>query len=413
MLVEIVSTGDELMTGSIVDTNFSYLASRFLEIGVLVKRCSLVGDDKEEMKKVLKEISLRADIVVVTGGLGPTKDDLTTEIAALVSNDELILNEEAFSDMESFFKERNFVMTDTNKKQAYLPSKAKMLKNSCGTAPGFYMSFGKSVFYFLPGVPFEMKEMFKNRVLPDLYEKFEISQRLKSKITLFGVPESKAGHNLDGFERKFPNFQLGFRAAFPIIEIKLLSTDIPEDNNTKEDFKRAHKWILSRFEPLQVVSAEGLSMEEEVARLLIKKQKTVAVAESCTGGLISNLLTDVPGSSAYFLFSAVTYSNEAKMSILDVNRDTIVKYGAVHQNTAEEMARGVMEKSGADFGISTSGIAGPTGGTDEKPVGTICIGFAKKGFSTAKTYCLNFHDRNRNKRVFAFTCLNRLRKELL
>ena len=413
MIVEIVSTGDELITGSIVDTNASYLASKFLEIGILVKRCNLVGDDRKEIKAVLEEISHRADIVVVTGGLGPTKDDLTAEIAAMVSNDELILNKEALSAMESFFKEKNFIMSETNKKQAYLPSKAVMLDNSCGTAPGFYMNYGRSIFYFLPGVPFEMKEMFKNIVLPDICKKFEISRRLKSKITLFGVPESKAAQNLDDFENKFPMLQLGFRAAFPIIEIKLSSPAIVDGVEAKETLAKAHKWALGKFNAAQIVSDKGLSMEQEVARLLIKKKKTIAVAESCTGGLISNLLTDISGSSAYFLFSAITYSNEAKINILNVNQKTILEYGAVHQNTAEEMARGVMEKAGADFGISTSGIAGPTGGTHEKPVGTICIGFARKGFSTAKTYCLNFHDRTRNKQVFAATCLNTLRKALL
>ena len=413
MIVEIVSTGDELISGSIVDTNASYLASKFLEIGILVKRCNLVGDDREEIQAVLKEISLRADIVVVTGGLGPTKDDLTAEIAAMVSKDKLIMNNKALSDIESFFKRKNFPMSEVNKKQAYLPSLAVMIENTCGTAPGFYMNFGKSVFYFLPGVPFEMKEMFKRSVVPDIIEKFEIAQRLKSKITLFGVPESKAAQNLNDFENKFPMLQLGFRAAFPMIEIKLLSSTISGDFSAKKDLENAMQWVLSKFDAAQIVSDKGLSMEEAVARLLIETKKTVGVAESCTGGLISNLLTDVPGSSAYFLFSAVTYSNEAKINILNVKQDTIIKYGAVHKNTAEEMAKGVMEKAGADFGISTSGIAGPTGGTDEKPVGTICIGFAKKGYSTAKTYCLNFNDRARNKKIFAATCLNTLRKALL
>jgi len=413
MIVEIVSTGDELITGSIVDTNASFLSSEFLELGILVKRCHVVGDDKKDIQAVLKEISLRADIVIVTGGLGPTKDDLTAEIAVEVTGDELIFNKHAFEHMEAFFKERHFEMSDINKKQAYLPSKSIIIQNDCGTASGFYLNHGKSVFYFLPGVPFEMKAMFKKRVLPDICGKFEISHRLKKKITLFGVPESKAAQNLEDFEKQFPDMKLGFRAAFPIIEIKLLSSVVLDNIKIKKDFKNASEWILSRFDPSQIVSAERLSMEEEVARLLIEKKKTIAVAESCTGGLIANLLTDVPGSSAYFLFSVVTYSNEAKINILDVSQKTIIDYGAVHENTAEEMAKGVMGKAGADFGISTSGIAGPTGGTEDKPVGTICIGFAKQGFSTARTYCLDFHDRSKNKKIFAYTCLNYLRKKLL
>ncbi|MCP3931561.1 MAG: nicotinamide-nucleotide amidohydrolase family protein, partial [Bacteroidetes bacterium] len=235
-------------------------------------------------------------------------------------------------------------MSEINKKQAYLPSKATMIENNCGTAPGFYMNFGKSLFYFLPGVPFEMKEMFQRKVLPDICKRFQIEQRISSKITLFGVPESKAGQNLKDFQAKFPMFQLGFRAVFPIIEVKLLSSEISDEIKAKEDLNTAKKWILSKFDSKNIVSDQGLSMEEEVARLLIKRNKTIAVAESCTGELISNLLTDVSGSSAYFLFSAITYSNEAKINILNVKQDTIIKHGAVHENTAEEMAKGVRQK---------------------------------------------------------------------
>ncbi len=413
MKVEIISTGDELITGSINDTNASYLASKFLEIGTLVKRCSIVGDDKKQIAAILKEVSQRADIVIVTGGLGPTQDDLTAEIAAIASKDKLVINKEAMSDMELFFKKRNFNMSRINEKQAFLPSRAVMIKNSCGTAPGFHMNFGKAVFYFLPGVPLEMKDMFTKKVLPNIIKKFAIQQRLRGKITLFSVPESLAAQKLAGFDTKFPRFQLGFRAAFPMIEIKLLSPPIEKKEDAKKDMAGAKLWVLSKFDAGQVVSDQGLAMEQEVARLLTKKRKTIAVAESCTGGLISNMLTNVSGSSAYFLFSAVTYSNDAKINILNVKRDTIIEHGAVHQNTAEEMARGVMEKAGADYGISTSGIAGPTGGTDGKPVGTICIGFAEKGFSKAKTYCLNFNDREQNKKIFAHVCLNTIRKELL
>ncbi len=412
MLVEIVSTGDELITGSVVDTNASYIASKFYEIGLMVNRCTIVGDNKEKIQNVLEQVSDRADIVIVTGGLGPTQDDLTSEIAALISNDELKLDKQALSDIEQFFKRKKIKMSETNNKQAYLPSRAVMLRNSCGTAPGFFMNHGRAVLYFLPGVPGEMKEMFETKVLPDLFNKFEISKRLNTKISLFGVPESKAANDLKDFQTRFPDIILGFRAAFPIIEVKLSSSLLADDQDAGDVFLKAKNWIISRFDNKNIVSDKGLSMEQEVARLLIKQQKTVAVAESCTGGLISHMLTDVPGSSAYFLFSAVTYANEAKINILNVNNDTILKYGAVHEHTAEEMAKGVMEKAGSDFGISTSGIAGPTGGTDEKPVGTICIGYAEKGFSTARTYCLNFNDRTRNKQIFAAACLNFLRKKL-
>ncbi len=413
MKVEIVSTGDELITGSISDTNASYLNSKFAEIGAQVRRCSIVGDNEKELSALLNEVSHRSDIVVVTGGLGPTQDDITASVAAIVFQDKLVENVEALAEIESFFKKKNLHMSDSNKKQAFLPSKAQILQNRCGTAPGFSIKYDKALFFFLPGVPSEMEGMFIKKVLPVIYKKFKIKQRHASKIILFGVPESKAAQDLKGFQKKFPTVQLGFRAAFPIIEVKLSISVETDSVRIEKNLKEAHKWVVSNFNPSQIVSDKGLSMEEEIGRLLTEKKKTVAIAESCTGGLISNMLTDVSGSSAYFLFSAVTYSNDTKMNILNVNLQTIIDHGAVHQNTAKEMAEGVREKAGADFGISTSGVAGPTGGTKEKPVGTICIGFAKKGFSTSRTYCLDFNDRTKNKMMFAHACLNFLRKELL
>ncbi len=413
MIVEIISTGDELITGSVQDTNASFLAAGFLEMGVLVKRCTMAGDDENELGTLLKESASRADIVVVTGGLGPTRDDITARTAAAAFGDKLKINNEALSCIKAFFKNKNIEMPKINEKQAYLPSRAAMLRNSRGTAPGFSMHFRKALIYFLPGVPMEMKNMFNNIVLPGIERKFKVYRRVSGKITLFGVPESKAETLLAGFSKKFPMFYLGFRAYFPMIEVKLLSSVQTPGTDMESDLERAEEWIVSKFNTDHVVSRRGLSMEEEVAALLTEQKKTVAVAESCTGGLISNMLTDVPGSSAFFLFSAVTYSNDAKVNILNVNPDTIFRHGAVHDNTAMEMAKGAMERAGADFGISTSGIAGPGGGSDEKPVGTVCIGFAQKGGSQAKTYCLNFNDRAWNKRVFAHACLNTLRKKLV
>ena len=226
------------------------------------------------------------------------------------------------------------------------------------------------------------------------------------------MPEAEVDLRLKEFNEKFSGLTHGFRANFPLIEVKLFCQTAAENKNVMAlKMKEAKSWIISKL-GRRIVSAEGLSMEEEVGRLLVLKKATIAVAESCTGGLISDMLTNVPGSSDYFLFSGVTYSNEAKINILGVSGDTIIKNGAVHEDTAMQMAMGVKKISNADYGISTSGIAGPGGGTIDKPVGTVCIGIAGPDSARAKRYVFSFTERSMNKKIFAATALELLRREL-
>jgi competence/damage-inducible protein CinA-like protein len=426
MIAEILSTGDEVLLGDIVDTNSRFLCEGLKDLGFGVQQITAVGDSIQQISQTLGQIAKRADICLISGGLGPTQDDLTALGCAMAAGEELELNPIALETMEVYFKKRGFELTQDNRKQAMLPASAGVLVNRHGTAPGFYMKLGHCHFFFMPGVPLEMKFMFEEQVKGKLLDSFGLTDKiLIERLMVFGMGEARVGTLLEGFEDKFAGMSLGFRARFPFIEVKIVcSTGDPEgsegsdgedtvcgDTNL-EQMATAREWAISRLEN-KVISQKGHSLEQEVGRLLKEKKFTLAIAESCTGGMISNLVTDVAGSSDYFLFSAITYSNDAKMNILGVAQTTLETHGAVHEQTALEMAMGVRRAGQADWGISTTGVAGPTGGTDEKPVGTVCIGIAGPGLETSKRYTFNFGSRARNKEMFAATALEVLRRQLV
>lgn len=267
--------------------------------------------------------------------------------------------------------------------------------------------------FFLPGVPYEMKQMLSKHVIPKvigLQADGRMHSRVKT-ITTFGLPESIAGEKMAGVEAAFPNVKLGLRAKFPQIQVKLYGRD-KDFSRLEETLENAAQWAVERLGQ-HVISESGEPMEMVVGDLLRKRSATLALAESCTGGLLANWLTNVAGSSDYFLFSGVTYSNRAKIDVLSVNPETIETHGAVHEQTAREMAEGARRLSGATYGISTSGIAGPDGGTADKPVGTVCIGFAGPNGSFGKRRHFHFGKRLMNKKMFAMAALDVLRKEML
>ncbi len=413
MIAEILSTGDEIRIGSIVDTNSAYIAQMLESNGLQVFRHTCVGDDMDTLVSVLKEISTRSEIAVVTGGLGPTPDDLTSEAAARAAGATLFLDPLALTAIENLFRARSRPMPPSNRKQAMFPEGAEYIVNPLGTAPGFLLKIGRCSFFFLPGVPSEMERMMAAEVLPRISKIQGDSKTVSVIRTLcsFGITEAETGERLEVVSSDFPDIRIGFRAEFPVIQIKLYLR--AEDNQAAENRAREAAGRVAERLGKHVFSVEGNSMEVEVGALLRKKQATVAVAESCTGGLVSDWLTNVSGSSDYFLFSGITYSNEAKIKILNVSPDTLAQFGAVHEETAKEMAEGARRVAGADYGISTSGIAGPTGGTEDKPVGTVCIGLATPRASKGLRFQFPYTDRLRNKKIFAMTALNVLRRELL
>lgn len=414
MIAHVLSTGDEVLLGDIVDTNSAFLCNTSKQLGIDIKKIIAVGDDVGEIASSIKQISLTADICFVTGGLGPTQDDVTAQACSHAAGDTYELNQAALESMENFFSTKGFKVNKENEKQAMLPASANVLVNQVGTAPGFYIKINACWFFFMPGVPSEMKTMFENQIRPYLIDNFNLNRDIfVERLTIFGLPESTVGTKLKEFKDSFPQMRLGFKADFPTIEVKIiLSGDAMDEQQSRQQMAIAKQWIKKRLE-YKVVSDQGRSIAQEVGHLLMSRKKTLAIAESCTGGLISNMITDVAGSSEYFLFSAITYSNEAKMNILNVKEQTLVDHGAVHEQTAIEMAKGAKETAGADFAISTTGIAGPGGGTKEKPVGMVCIGVAGSDKITGHTYTLNYGERSKNKQMFATMALELLRRCLV
>ncbi len=412
MIGEILSTGDEICLGAVIDSNSAHIAVSLDEIGIQVTRHSCVGDDMDELAAVFSEIGSRADIAVITGGLGPTIDDLSAEAAAKAAGVDLQLDQNAEKSIEMYFAKFSRKMSGSDAKQAMLPVGAIPILNTAGTAPGFIFHIGRCRCYFLPGVPKEMENMLSESVVPDIlsFQGVDKNIPLRKQLSVFGLPEALVNEKLKSFESLFPNVKLGMLARFPVITVKMTAIGTDRANLTDE-IEKAVRWIAEKLGD-KVFSLEGRSMEAEIASLLVKNKTTIAVAESCTGGLVSHLLTNVPGSSDYFLFSGVTYSNDAKKNVLGVSEETLQIYGAVSEETVMEMADGVRRISGATCGLATSGIAGPTGGTDGKPVGTVWIGISLPGKTLGYRFNSPFKERLSNKQIFAICALDLLRKKL-
>ena len=413
MIVETVSTGDEISSGQVVDTNAAHIARVLMENGFTLNRHSAVGDDLASLVTLMRDVGARADIAIVTGGLGPTTDDLTAAAAASAANVQLELDEAAQASMHAWFRKRGFDPTTADNKQAMLPQGALCLKNDAGTAPGFAVQINRCRFYFLPGVPHEMKRMLQELVVPDIYERQGQGRMVQEGriLSVFGIGEAALSDRLQGFDSVFPDVRLGFRAVFPTLQVKLFArgSEPAPLNRRMED---AVSWISDKLGHV-IFSTEGRSLEATVGQLLASRKETVAVAESCTGGLISHLLTNEPGSSDYFLLSTVTYANQAKIGVLGVSEATLAAHGAVSEETVREMAAGVRRLSGATYGIATSGIAGPGGGTPEKPIGTLCVGISSCEATDSAIYRFSFDNRGMNKQIFAAITLETLRQKLL
>jgi nicotinamide-nucleotide amidase len=413
MIAEIIATGDEIRSGAIIDSNSAYIAQKLEETGVAVSRHTCVGDDIGQLVAAFKEIGNRAEIAVVTGGLGPTSDDLTAVAAAEAAGVKLAENQLALEFVEKFFKAHRRKMNPASRKQAMLPEGAACFPNAIGTAPGFRFTIGKCLFFFLPGVPDEMQRMLSDTVLPQLHQFLgddRIFYRVKT-LSIFGLTESQTCVRLAALTQTFPQISLGTRVSFPEIQVKFYAQG-PDEQHLHEDLDSASQWAVDQLGD-HVISQQGDPIEKVVGKLLSEKRATVALAESCTGGLIADMLTDVSGSSDYFVFSGITYSNQSKIDILNVSQETIAKHGAVHEETAKEMALGARSVCGTTYGLSTSGIAGPTGGTREKPVGTVCIAMATPHNCIAYRFYFRFGNRKMHKQMFASTALDVLRRELL
>lgn len=411
MNAEIIGVGSELLLGQIANTDAQYISQKLAEVGVDVYYHTVVGDNKKRLLEALEIASRRSDVVITTGGLGPTADDLTKETVAEFLGLALVLHEPSAKAIKAFFYKRNRPFTKNNLKQALFPKEAIVLPNEHGTAPGAIIEKSGKIFIILPGPPNELQPMFDNHVIPYL-EKFSENKIYSRVLKIFGIGESMVEEKIKDLLVNQTNPTIAPLASCNYSGVTIrLTAKCRRDEDPYELIKPLEIEIRKRLGEA-IYGVDNESLETVVARLLKEKKLKLAVAESCTGGLISNLLTDVPGISENFLESFVTYSNESKVKRLGVNEQTLKACGAVSQQTALEMVRGVVEVTGADVGVAVTGIAGPGGATPTKPVGLVYIGIADAQSAEVKKYV--FHgDRIKIKYTAAYTALDLIRRRLL
>ena len=402
----IITIGDEILMGQILDTNAQYIARRLTEIGVEVVEELSIPDKREEIYETVDYAMQEADLILVTGGLGPTKDDVTKKVLAEYFGSRLVFNPQAMEWLEELLRNRNLPMNENNKSQAFLPDNCRILHNFKGTASGIWFEKGWKSLISMPGVPFEMEHLMDTYVIPDLKAKYPHLQLEYRMLKVYDVPESQLAQHLETWENALGD---GLRLAYlpsPGL-VKLRITAKGEAVKHLEDTYESLKKIL---EGMRYVEGED-ALEKQLGDMLRRKGVTVATAESCTGGEIAHMITSVPGSSAYFKGSVVSYANEVKVNVLGVQAADLEREGAVSETVVLQMAEGVKKLMHTDYAVSTSGVAGPDGGTPEKPVGTVWIGVATPDKTFARKFVFSF-TRERNIAKAAVKALELLMMEI-
>lgn len=370
---EIITIGDEILYGQITDTNTQFISQIIASIGIKTIRKSSVGDIENDILRILFEASQRVDLIILTGGLGPTKDDITKHTLCKFFEDNLQIHEPTLKHVTSFFEKRGREMLEVNKQQAAVPSKAKVLFNDVGTAPGLWIEKNKIIYISLPGVPYEMKYLMEERVLPQLKIQFETPHILHKMIHTSGLGESFLAEKIKDWENNLPkHIKLAYLPSLGIVKLRLTAI-FENEKVAQQDIEKQVLALEKLISPYIFGYDENSKLQQVIGQLLQKNNQTIAVAESCTGGKISHLITQISGSSNYFKGSIVAYSNQIKIQELGVSESNIYQYGAVSEPVIVQMAKGIRKKFNTDFSIATSGIAGPNGGNSEKPVGTVWI----------------------------------------
>ncbi|MFP4528927.1 MAG: competence/damage-inducible protein A [Candidatus Kapaibacterium sp.] len=410
--IALITIGDEILIGQTVDSNAAWIAWQFTGLGAEVYRHTAIADSRDELFEALDRRIPEADLVVLTGGLGPTEDDITKDVLTEYFDDKLEMNKEILNYLKEFFDKRGFEFTERIQRQALLPTKCKPLANHVGTAPGMLFDIGGKRVISLPGVPAEMKYIMQNSAIPyvdQLITEGNHKVSLYRTLQTTGIPESKIA-DLVGDPSEIPgDVRLAYLPSYRGVKIRIGVKDDTKDNAGKR-LDRAEKYLYEKAGKY-IYTKGGTDLTDAVGKLLIEQDKTLAVAESCTAGMLGAAITETPGSSGYFTGGAITYSNEAKMHIMGVQEHTLIDYGAVSEQTAMEMAEGIRKRFFTDFGIGITGIAGPGGGTEEKPVGTVWIGLSREGKTFAKKY--NFgNDRAVNRERSVGMALTMLLNEL-
>jgi nicotinamide-nucleotide amidase len=408
---EIIAIGDELLYGQIVDTNSHWISQELDLIGVKVVRKTTVGDNRDDILAAFAEAESRADVVLITGGLGPTQDDLTKPLLAEYFGCGIVEVPEAVEAVTAFFKQRGREITPLNILQGHLPSCCTYVPNEVGTAPGMWFEKNGTYWMSMPGVPHEMKKLMTDFVLPKLPSLSELPVIYHKVIKTVGIGESWLADLIQPWENALPkHIRLAYLPSLGQVRLRLTAFGMDRPILEREVDAQI-QLVLPSIEDY-VYGYDEETLESAIGKLLKKSGKTLALAESCTGGYISHLVTSIPGSSAYFNGSVVPYHNQFKENVLGVKDETLAGHGAVSEETVLEMAAGVRRMFGSDFGLSSSGVAGPDGGTDEKPVGTVWIACAGEGFAVAKKLQLS-HDRMLNIQLTGVAVLNLLRNYIL
>jgi nicotinamide-nucleotide amidase len=407
----IITIGDELLIGQVSDTNSAWIAQQLNKIGIALNNRISVGDDAPEIRKALDFGSKNSQVVLITGGLGPTNDDITKNVLCEYFQGKMIVNQASLENVKRLFeKVYKKPVSEVNLKQAEVPDVCEVIQNQRGSAPGMVFKKDDSIFISMPGVPYEMQGIMEE-VIPMLQKKFHVPAIIHKTILTSGIGESALAEKIKDFEDKLPKeIRLAYLPNYGMVRLRLSTSGFDKsktENAIKNQFT-ALKELVKEF----MVADEDLTMQQVVGKLLLENNNTISTAESCTGGAIASLITSVAGSSAYFKGSVVSYSNEIKQELLGVKKETLYAYGAVSEQTAREMLSGILKKMKTDFGIAVTGIMGPGGGSEEKPVGTVYVAVGNKEDQAVQKFKQRF-TREKNIEVTSVMALNLMRKFLV
>ena len=411
MKAAIVTIGDEILIGQIVDTNSAWMAENLSLLGLDIQEIRSIPDKREQIIKTLKEFNDRVDFVIISGGLGPTSDDITKASLNEYFEGNMHIDKEVLSNIQYLFNKRGMIVSENNRLQALIPDNCIVLRNPSGTAPGMWFEKENTIFVSLPGVPFEMKDIFMLDLLPRLRKRLNGSIIFHRTVMTHGLPESYLAAKIKEWEEALPaNIKLAYLPRPGMVRLRL--TAVGKVKSELEELLKVEIDKLQKIIPQYIFSLKDEALEEVVGRLLKERGKTLSTAESCTGGMIASLVTSVPGSSDYFKGSIVAYDNEIKKAELGVQESVLLSEGAVSEKVVRQMAEGIRKKFNVDYGIGVSGIAGPSGGSSEKPVGTTWIAVSSAENTVSKMFLFGEH-RGRNIDKASVTALNMLRVMIL
>ncbi|MFM9986034.1 MAG: competence/damage-inducible protein A [Flavobacteriales bacterium] len=413
MQAEIISIGDELLIGQTINTNAAWMGEELNKIGIRVHRSTSIADDRDEIVRALREAGDRSDLVLITGGLGPTKDDITKKTLCELFGSKLVINEEALQRITGFFAGRGLPMLDVNRDQALLPDNCTVIQNLRGTACGMWFEKQGKVYVSMPGVPYEMTAMMEEDVIPKINAFFDRPEIHHHTILTLGIGESFLAQKIEDWENSLATegIKLAYLPSPGSVKLRMSSYGQLTGDRATAVFAQKSKELEALIGEY-IFGTGKETIQEVIGKLLLERNQTVSTAESCTGGNIAHLITAVPGSSGYFPGGLISYSNHIKINELGVNPKSIETHSIVSQQVAEEMAEGIRKKMNADWGIATTGIAGPDGGTDHTPVGTVWMAISGHKSLISNRYNLG-NNRGRIISIASHYALNLLRKEIL